>query len=54
MGKAKTDPTDDYKMDEASFDEIMAKALGAPPPEDEKSKRLTSYPRKKRGRLRPC
>jgi mRNA interferase RelE/StbE len=38
MGKTKTDTTDDLKIDEASFDEIMAKALGTPPPEDEKSK----------------
>jgi len=49
MGKTKTETTDDLKMDEASFDEIMAKALGTPPPEDEDSKRLSSYPRKKKG-----
>ena len=44
-----TETTDDLKMDQGSFDEIMAKALGTPPPEDDKAKRLSSYPRKQKG-----
>jgi len=49
MAKTKTETTDDLKMDQGSFDEIMAKALGTPPPEEEKAKRLSSYPRQNKG-----
>ena len=49
MAKTKTEPADDMRMKQSDFDDIMAKALGSPPPEDDKPKRLSSYPSKKKG-----
>lgn len=49
MAKTKTEPADELRMKESDFKDIMAKALGTPPPDDEKVKRLSSYPRKKEG-----
>lgn len=48
VAKTKTEPTDEMRMKEGDFDEMMAKALGAEPPKDGKPKRLSSYPPKKR------
>ena len=49
MAKTKTEPANDMSIIEADFDDVMAKALGTAPPEGDKPKWLSSYPRKKKG-----
>lgn len=48
VAKTKTETADEMRMKEGDFDEVMAKALGAEPPKEDKPKRLSSYPPKKR------
>lgn len=42
MVKTKTESASDKGMKQSDFDEIMAKALGTPPPENDDAKRLSS------------
>ena len=55
MPKTKTETADEMRMKQSEFDDIMSKALGAGPQrkeeakEDDSSKRLSAYPRKKGG-----
>lgn len=49
VAKTKTETASDKGMKQSEFDEIMAKALGTPPPEDDGAKRLSAYPREKQG-----
>ena len=55
MPKTNPKPADDLRMKEADFDQMMRGALGASPPENEKSaaadepKRLSAYPKRQKG-----
>jgi len=55
LGFHKQEPADDLRMKEADFDQMMRGALGASPPENEKSaaadepKRLSAYPKRQKG-----
>lgn len=54
MPKINTETADEMRMKQSEFDDIMSQALGAGPQkeetkEDDDSKRLSAYPRKKGG-----
>jgi len=54
MPKTKGKPADEMCMKESDFDQMMSKALAAPPPsehEDNEEKRLSAYPRKPKRKI---